>query len=90
MENKDPGYMPGALEHKTLLWADNIADPYQSPRLCPQPFCKINFMKSKLASSSEVQSLPVVNTAFVRTKGILYLGTALVLDLQRIVSIDTC
>lgn len=25
MENKDPGYMPGALEHKTLLWADNIS-----------------------------------------------------------------
>jgi len=47
-------------------------------------------MKSKPAPFSEVQSLPVVNTAFAITKGILYLGTALVLDLQRIVSIDTC
>lgn len=25
MENKDTGYMPGALEHKTLLQADNIS-----------------------------------------------------------------
>lgn len=25
MEMKDAGYMPGALEHKTLLWADNIS-----------------------------------------------------------------
>lgn len=47
-------------------------------------------MKSKLTPFSEVQSLPVANTALVITKGILYLGTALVLDLQRIVSIDTC
>lgn len=47
-------------------------------------------MKSKLAPFSEVQSFPVVNTAFAITKGILCLGTALVLDLQRIVSIDTC
>lgn len=90
MEMKDPGYVPGALEHKTLLWADNISLILTSLQDCPRPFCKINFMKSKLAPFSEVQSLPVVNTAFVITKGILYLGTALVLDLLRTVSIDTC
>lgn len=25
MEIKDTGYMLGALEHKTLLWTDNIS-----------------------------------------------------------------
>lgn len=39
-------------------------------------------MKSKLTPFSEVQSLPVANTALVITKGILYLGTDLFLTFR--------